>query len=375
MNDANLPQKIIFIDDEPENLNVLEAFFSPTDYLLRFFTSGEQALVAAREEKPDVVLLDVRMPGMDGYETCQRFKADEHLRDIPILFLSALASTEEITKGFECGAVDYITKPFKSAEVLARVRNHLALSKAYTQLAAQHAYLQELERQRDAYVHMLVHDMRSPLLAMLGHLQLIETYGAKQLSEEDRSSLQAAIHCTRMLSGMVSTVVDLSRMENSQLKLECQTVAIEEIFWSAKEQVLDPLHVRRVMEQINGACSAVFCDFGLSVRIVGNLLANAIKYTPDASEIVMGADPDPAGGVRLWIKDQGPGIQNEERERIFEKFAVTQNSKRSGTSSTGLGLAFCKLAAEAQGGTIGVESEVNCGSTFWVTLPTAPQTV
>ncbi|MEI6647406.1 MAG: hybrid sensor histidine kinase/response regulator [bacterium] len=375
MDDTNLPQKIMFIDDEPENLNVLEAFFSPTDYLLRFFTSGEQALAAALDEKPDVVLLDVRMPGMDGYETCRRFKADERLRDIPILFLSALISTEEITKGFECGAVDYITKPFRNAEVLARVRNHLALSKAYTQLTTQHAYLQELERQRDAYVHMMVHDMRSPLLAMLGHLQLIETYGAKQLGEEDRSSLQAAIHCTRMLGRMVSTVVDLSRMENAQLTLECRTVAVEELFWSAREQVLDPLHVRRVTEQINGMCPTVFCDFGLSVRILGNLLANAIKYTPDASEIVMGADPDSAGGVRLWIKDQGPGIRSDEREKIFEKFEVSQNSKRSGTSSTGLGLAFCKLAAEAQGGTIGVESEVNCGSTFWVILPVAPPTV
>jgi two-component system sensor histidine kinase/response regulator len=375
MNDLDSPQKIIFIDDEPENLNVLEGFFSNTDYLLRFFTSGEQALVAVLEEKPDLVLLDVRMPGMDGYEVCRRFKADERLRDIPILFLSALVSTEEITKGFECGAVDYITKPFRNAEILARVRNHLALSKAYAQLAAQHAYLQELECQRDAYVHMLVHDMRSPLQAMLGHLQLLETCGAKQLGVEDQSSLQAAIHCTRMLGQMVSMVVDLSRMENAQLPLKCQTITVEDIFRSAQEQVLNPLHLRQVTEQINGMCSAVFCDYELSVRIVGNLLANAIKYTPVASEIVMGADPDPCGGVRLWIKDQGPGIRRDEFEKIFKKFEVTQNSKHFGATSAGLGLAFCKLAAEAQGGTVGVESEGNRGSTFWVTLPAASQTV
>lgn len=375
MNAIDTPQKIIFIDDEPENLHVLEACFAHTDYLLRFFTSGEHALAAALEEKPDVVLLDVRMPVIDGYEVCRRFKANERLRDIPILFLSALVSTEEITKGFECGAVDYITKPFRNAEVLARVRNHLALSKAYAQLAAQHAYLKELESQRDAYVHMLVHDMRSPLQAMLGHLQLIETCGAKQLGQEDLSSLQATIHCTRMLGRMVSSVVDLSRMENAQMPLKCQTVTVEEIFRSAREQVLEPLHLRQVTQQINGTCQAVFCDCELSVRIVGNMLANAIKYTPDASEIVMGTDPDPDGGVRLWIKDQGPGIRFDEHEKIFKKFEVTQNPKRFGTSSTGLGLVFCKLAAEAQGGTVGVESEVGRGSTFWVTLPAAPQTV
>ena len=369
MDNSVLPQIIMFVDDEPENLKILEAIFSNAHYLLRFFTSGEQALAAALEETPDVVLLDVSMPGMDGYEVCRRFKVDERLRSIPILFLSARTSTEEITKGFDQGAVDYITKPFRTAEVLARVRNHLALSQAYASLAEQHLYLQELERQRDTYVHMLVHDMRSPLLAMLGHLQLIETYGAKQLGEEDLSSLQAAIHCTRTVGRMVSTVIDLSRMEHSQLTLKCQAVAVAEIFQSARNQVVAPQSARHVTEQIQEGCPAAVCDFELSVRIVANLLANAIKYSPEASDIVMGAERDPQGGIRLWIKDNGPGIRIEEREKLFEKFGVGPHVKQPGTTSTGIGLAFCKLAAEAQGGKVGVESEPGCGSLFWVTLP------
>jgi signal transduction histidine kinase len=369
MDDIVLPQIIMCVDDEPENLKILEALFSHTHYLLRFFTTGEQALAAALEETPDVVLLDVLMPGMDGYEVCRCFKADELLRAIPILFLSARASTEEITKGFDQGAVDYITKPFREAEVLARVRNHLALRQAYVSLAEQHLYLQELERQRDTYVHMLVHDMRSPLLAMLGHLQLIETYGAKQLGEEDLSSLQAAIHCTRTVGRMVSTVVDLSRMEHAQLTLNCLNAPIDDLFLSARNQVLDPLSARRVSEQIQEGCPSVVCDYELSVRMIANLLANAIKYSSTASDIVMGAEPDLRGGVRLWIKDQGPGIPIEEKENIFEKFKVTPNVNQAGTTSTGLGLAFCKLAAEAQGGKVGVESEPGCGSLFWFTLP------
>ena len=372
MDDIVLPQIIMFVDDEPENLKILEALFSNEHYLLRFFTSGEQALAAALEETPDVVLLDVSMPGMDGYEVCRRFKADERLRAIPVLFLSARTSTEEITKGFDQGAVDYITKPFRTAEVLARVRNHLALSQAYASLAEQHLYLQELERQRDTYVHMLVHDMRSPLLAMLGHLQLIETYGAKQLGEEDLSSLQAAIHCTRTVNRMVSTVVDLSRMEHAQLTLNGQNVTVDNLFRSAQNQVLDPLSARRVSEQIQEGCPSVVCDYELSVRMVANLLANAIKYSPSKSDVVMGAEPDPHGEVRLWIKDQGPGIPVEEKENIFEKFKVTANVNQEGTTSTGLGLAFCRMAAVAQGGKVGVDSEPGCGSLFWFTLPVAP---
>jgi two-component system, sensor histidine kinase and response regulator len=371
MNDIVSPQIIMFVDDEPENLKILEALFAHTHYLMRFFTSGEQALAAAQEEKPDLVLLDVRMPKMDGYEVCRRFKADERLRAIPILFLSAGTSTEEITQGFDQGAVDYITKPFREAEILARVRNHLALSNAYATLAQQHTYLQELERQRDTYVHMLVHDMRSPLMAMLGHLQLIEACGAKQLAEEDLSSLQAVIHCTRTLSRMTSTVVDLSRMEHAQLTLDFQSITIRELFQSARDQVVDRLSARRITEQIKEGCPSVVCDCELSVRIAANLLANAIKYSPEASDIVIGAEPDPSGGVRLWIKDQGPGIRVDEHSKIFEKFKVGSHVKQMGTSSTGIGLAFCKMAAEAQGGKVGVESEPGCGSLFWFTLPGA----
>lgn len=375
MNELASPQIIMFIDDEPENLKVLEALFAHTNYLMRFFTSGKQALAAALDETPDVVLLDVRMPRMDGYEVCRRFKADERLSAIPILFLSACVSLEEITKGFEQGAVDYITKPFRNAEVLARVRNHLALRSAYLQLAKQHAYLQELERQRDTYVHMLVHDMRSPLMAVLCHLQGLEAGYAQKLGTEGTKSLQAAIRSTRLLSQMVSSVVDLSRMEQAQLTVKHQEAAVADIFRSAREQVLDPLSVCRVTEQIKEGCPAVVCDLDLSVRIASNLLANAIKYSPEASDIVMGAEPDPRGGVRLWVKDHGPGIRSDERGKIFEKFSVTQNAKQADTLSTGIGLAFCKLAAEAQGGAIGVESEPGYGSLFWFTLPVAPHTV
>ena len=372
-------ETIMVVDDEPENLNVLETSLAHTDYNMRLFTRGELAIAAALKDPPDVILLDVRMPEMDGYETCRRFKADERLRAIPILFLSARASIEDIARGFACGAVDYITKPFQEAEVLARVRTHLALRQAYIELEDQHQRLQSLERQRDTYVHMLVHDMRSPLMAMLGHLQLVNAYGTKNLGFEDVASLRAAIHCTRMLSRMVSTVVDLSRMEHAQMPLKWQTATVAEVFQSAREQVLDPAQAPRITEQIADTCPALHCDCELTVRLIANLLANAVKFSPDSSAIVMGAKPDAGGGVRLWVQDQGPGISAADHETIFEKFSAAPSSAQSPrtikTPSTGLGLAFCRLAANTQGGRIGVESQPGHGSTFWVVLQaTNPRT-
>ena len=126
---------IALVDDEPVNLNVLEATLSRVGYRVVVFPRGEWALAAAREEPPDLGLFDVRMPGMDGYELCRRFKADDRLRDIPIIFISALSATQDIAAGFECGGVDYIAKPIHEVEVLARVRTHLALRRAYLELA------------------------------------------------------------------------------------------------------------------------------------------------------------------------------------------------------------------------------------------------
>jgi signal transduction histidine kinase len=365
------PGSILVIDDEPENLNVLDALLSQAGYRVALFPRGELALAAAQEDPPDLVLLDIRMPGLDGYELCRRFKADERLRLIPILFISALTAADDIAAGFACGGVDYLTKPFREPELLARVRTHLALQRAYAKLAEKHARLQLLEHHRDLLTHMLVHDMRSPLQVIQGHLEMIEDGGAATLPADDRDSLRAAIHGTRLLSGMVSTVIDLSRLESDAIPLHHVAVSVDEIFRAARTQALNPASPRPITEHLADPCPLLLCDAEVSARIVANLLANALKYSPHGREIAFGADPDP-GGVRIWVRDRGPGIPAHYHRHIFEKFGVIDQPPGKRPPSTGLGLAFCKLAVEAQGGTIGVESEPGQGSIFWFTLPAAP---
>ena len=357
---------VMIVDDEPENLNVLEASLSHVGYRVSVFPRGELALTFAHDEPPDLVLLDIRMTGMDGYEVCRRFKADEKLQAIPILFISALSASEDIAAGFACGGVDYIAKPFREPEVLARVHTHLALSKAYLTLSSQHEQLRILEQHRDTLVHMLVHDMRSPLQVILANLEMVVESSTKDLNAEDLESLYSAIHGTRLLGRMVSTTVDLSRMESGDVPLRCESATVHEIFGGAREQSLDPSSRRLVTEHIADSCPRVLCDIEISVRIVANLLANALKYS--SGSIAFGAEPD-TGGVRIWVRDQGPGIHAQFHKCIFEKFGVADQPLDNRPPSTGLGLAFCKLAVEAQGGTLGIESEPDKGSTFWFTLP------
>lgn len=363
---------IMVIDDEPDNLNVMESCLSSSEFAVQLFTNGEQALEAARDVPPDILLLDVRMPGMDGYEVCSRFKADKRLQGIPILFLSALTSTEEITQGFSCGAVDYITKPFRTAEVLARVRTHISLSRAHAQLKLQHQRLLILEQQRDTYVHMLMHDMRTPLYALATHLKLIDDSEGKALSADNRESLEASIQCARTLMSMLSSAIDLSRLEQSSLMTKPQPVTVSSVFTAAKEQALAPSEVKRLSLALDPACTELFCDPYLTERILANFLVNAFKFAPAETPVTLGATPASPGKIRLWVKDEGPGIRPDDKRNIFKKF-WTPKSPRSCHNrrpSSGLGLAFCKAATEAQQGLIGVDSEAGAGSTFWIILPT-----
>ena len=270
--------------------------------------------------------------------------------------------------GFACGGVDYITKPFREPEVLARVQAHVALRRAYVKQAEQYVRLKALERHRDTLVHMLVHDLRSPLQVILGHLEMIEAANDQRLSAADLDGLRTSIHNARILGRMVSTAIDLSRMETEGVPLRRQDVTVQELFRIARAQSLDPASRRPVAEQIADTCPHLWCDRELTSRVVANLLANALKYSPSDSAIVLGAVPDP-GGVRLWVSDRGQGIPAKYHKRIFEKFGVLDQPADKRITSTGLGLTFCRLAVEAQGGTIGVESTPGQGSTFWFTLP------
>jgi len=356
------------IDDEPDNLNVLEAMLTQGGYRVSVFPRGDLALAAAQVKPPDLVLLDIRMPGMDGYEVCRRFKADEKLQSIPILFASALSAVEDIAAGFEHGAVDYIAKPCRKPEVLARVHTHLAMRGAYLKLAHEHSQLTILEHHRDLLTHMLVHDMRSPLQAICGHLGMIDACGITDSVPELQASLRAAIHGTGVLSQMVSTMIDLSRMETTGIPLQWVEIPVREIFQAARAQVQPPNNTQRVVERIAPDCPLLLCDSELGTRILANLLANALKFSPTTCEIALGAAPDP-GGVRITVRDHGSGIPAHLQDAIFEKFTVVEGSAGFHSPSTGLGLAFCKFAVEAHGGTIGVESESGRGNTFWFTLP------
>ena len=363
---------ILVVDDAPANLQVISGLLKGHGYRVRLSPSGKLALHAARQEPPDLILLDVNMPELSGYEVAEELKKDPALRDIPIIFLSALQDTVDKVRAFAAGAVDYVTKPFQFEEVEARVRTHLALRRLQAELEQRRQSLEQanhelhkLQELRDNLTHMIVHDLRSPLSAIIANLDLIAR--EKSLSRTGADSLVDARSSSSTLVRMVSSMLDVSRMEAGQLELVRSDCELGLLCQDAVRQVRVPgTDVACVVDAAEPL--VVSADKELLVRVVENLLGNAFKFAPEGDTVRVGITRV-AAGARVTVADHGPGVAPELHARIFEKFGQAQpGGARSGS---GLGLTFCKLAIEAHGGRIGVDSEVGKGATFWFELPAA----
>jgi len=308
------------------------------------------------------------MPEMDGYEVCRRLKQDPETAPIPIIMVTALAGRSDRLEGIEAGANDFLTKPVGGQDVILRVRNAIHTKRLYDQVNENLDRLRELEELRDNLTHMIVHDMRSPLMGICGSLELFQMTVAERLDDDDREDLERALDSARLLTEMVNSLLDVSRLEAGKMPLHRDVCSLEPIIDKGIDS-LGGLAKRgniRFMRP-DGKVEA-YCDSDVTRRIVANLLGNAIKFTPPDGEIHLqiSAVGDRA---RIDVHDAGPGIPEEYRTKIFQKFGQVESRKEGQKFSSGLGLAFCKLAVEAHGGDIEVASEIGKGSTFTVFLP------
>jgi len=321
-------------------------------YKPRSVLSGKLALQAARTEPPDLILLDITMPEMNGYEVCEQLKADAALKEIPVIFISALSETIDKVKAFRVGGVDYVTKPFQFEEVYARVQTHLQLRR--------------LEKLRDDLTHMVVHDLRNPLTVICGFLDILEFHEAQKLSASTQTLVTVARRSAEDLLNMIGSILDVSKMGAGEMKLQREPCYLGALLRAVLATTQPLPGNRTVTLDAPESSLTLAADVGLIRRVFQNLLSNALKYTPGGGDVRIVVTPSPSE-VRVAVTDTGPGIAPEYHQRIFEKFGQVEDRKNR--LGTGLGLTFCKLAVEAHGGRIGVESAVGQGSTFWLALP------
>ena len=373
-----VPGHILVVDDVAANVRLLESILLLEDYQVTTASSGPEALEKMRESAPDVVLLDVMMPGMDGFEVCARLKTDPAWACIPVVMVTALQEATDRVSALEAGADDFLTKPVDDVEVVARVkslvrakRDRDALDVAFSELSAAHTDLQRAESMRDSLTQMLVHDLRTPLTTMLMSLQLLKD------TDKDSSPLDAmqsemidlSLQGSNRLLALVNDLLDIAKMEGGELKIERLPIDIAELIDSAQQSVATQLRDTNVelKRSVASGATSLDADAELLRRVLINLLGNAIKFTPRDGQIEISVARED-DGWSFSVRDEGPGIAPEHRERIFEKFGQVEMRGQSHAPSTGLGLTFCRLAVEAHGGRIWVESDVGQGSVFRFTI-------
>jgi len=371
-------RSILIVDDVSVNLQLVTAQLEARGYLALIARGGREAIQRAEFAQPDLILLDVVMPGMDGFETCRRLKQSDVTRDIPVIFMTALANTDDKVEGFRAGGVDYVTKPLNAEEVLARVDTHLTLYALRQQLASQNQQLrQEIAarelvqaalRRSNAELEQLAyvasHDMQEPLRMVASYLQLVaERYG-DALDADGHEFIGYAVDGAKRMQALISDMLTYSRVSTRARPIEPTD--------SARIIATAERHLQVAIEEAGaeitrGELPVVLGDEVQLLQLFQNLIGNAIKFRGHAAPRVHVTAEPAEDGWRFSVTDNGIGIAPEYFERIFVLFQRLHGRREY--PGTGIGLALCKRIVERHGGRIWVESTQGQGSVFRFTLP------
>ncbi|TMG47297.1 MAG: response regulator [Chloroflexi bacterium] len=363
--------KVLIVDDEIANVELLARRLEAIGCQTQVASSGERAIALARTEQPDLILLDVMMPGMDGWQTCRRLKSQPETADIPVIFVTARDRYEDLSKGFEVGGIDYITKPFEPIELAARVRSAIFTKRLQDELRKTAADLQRMEQSRKELIGMLGHDIRNLANSVVAFMQLVRMGQLEPGRREFDELLRLSESNISELLRMVNALLDVYKMEEGKLEAMPQVIALSALAERSIAQVVPEALAKGIeLESSLPGNVAVFVDDGLIVRVLTNLLANAVKHTPTGGKVRIESVRDSAleGSIIVRVHDTGPGIAADDAPHIFDRFYQGAGRSRGGT---GLGLAFCKLAVELHGGSIAVVNPGETGAIVQFTLPAA----
>lgn len=372
-NNSNFGGMIVIVDDVTENLQVLGSILDSSGYDTAFALNGPEALTVIGELLPDLVLLDISMPGMDGFEVCRHLKADPKTADIPVIFLTAFSEQEYITRGFEVGAVDYVSKPFRQGELLSRVKTHLSLRYAMRALAERNQDLTELVKEKNELITIATHDIKSPLQGIVLSVEVIKSLVRRGMFTEVNGQLDSILKTADKIRDILKNWLDLNAAEAGAMQFTIMKLNAASLLYSTGEFYRQKAEVKNIKLEITADEPDIplYADEAAMQAIIDNLISNAIKFSNGGSTVRLQVGS--ANGRTIFeVADEGPGILPEEMSLLFKKFGRLSARPTGGEHSTGLGLAIVKRLVETMKGTICCESEYGRGTTFVVELPGKP---
>ncbi len=376
------PGRVLVVDDTAANIRLLAAILKIEGFEVFTAQSGAEALGILPEAAPDVVLLDIMMPEMNGFEVCAKIRADPTTANLPVVMVTALQESADRVRALEAGADDFLSKPVDEVEVVARIRSLVRAKRERAALEKAYGDIQKAESLRDTLVEMLVHDLRTPLTTILASLDLLQTGKTGLLDPLQQEVADMCMRGGRHLLSLVNELLDIGKLESGEMTLHLEEISVAELVQDAINHVAAQGQKAGVGLQTELApdIPILRADEDLLRRILINLLGNAMKFTRRGTGVHIRTRRQSTGEARLSqspqkslifeIHDEGEGISPADQERIFHKFGQVENRQAGRRNSTGLGLTFCKLAVEAHGGQIWVESSEGKGSTFSFSIPT-----
>ncbi len=375
--DSNPARKrlVLIVDDLPDNLQVLAGHLTEAGHEILAANSGPRAIALVRNRKPDLILLDIMMPGMDGLEVCRRLKAEADSADIPIIFITARTETDDVLRGFQLGAVDYITKPFKPAELIARVRTHLELKSSrdllFTcnkQLERISRHLRRLNDDKNRFLGIVSHDIRGAFGNVVSVSRLLADDESEPEDEAGQLLRDIGVEAEHMIA-LAQNLLNIDSIERGSVQMREERVESRELLDFAINAHQMAARTKHLDCRISSDRSSIRGDLTACRQILTNLISNAVKYSPEGSHIWLQATWQEDGRVRLSVRDEGPGLSDEDQKKLYRPFTRLSSKAIGNEHSVGLGLCIVKLMVDGMGGEIHCESRLGEGTTFTILLP------
>ena len=360
---------VLIVDDNSNNLKIIAITLRELNYRLVIATNGQSAIEMVDKTRPDLVLLDIMMPGMDGYETCEIIKSKKENENLPIIFLTALNEKANIIKGFEVGGVDYITKPFNKEELISRVETHLELKFTQDALKKNTKYLSDLNSLKDKMFSVIGHDLRSPL----GSVKMTLEFLSETISEASREELQTTVDfllkTTNEAFSLLDNLLGWGRSQSGNISINKEKIDLADLVNSVyllHKKNINAKNIEFVNNVLKG--TTICADLNTITSVLRNLLSNAIKFTPNYGSIIM-SSVKLENSIRVEIKDTGVGIPVENIPKLFDSSQHLTTYGTNSESGSGLGLNLCYDFMKLNNGDISVESETGKGTSFYIELP------
>lgn len=369
MADSEYPGRVLVVDDDVRSRKTLAIMLKARGFDVTEAQSGEELLKCVIEDNPDIILMDVMMPGMSGVEACARIKENPKTAAIPVLLITAVIDREKRLKGLSAGARDFIAKPVESDELVLRVGNAVEAKRLTDRVQKVHDHVQKLENLKGHLMHMIVHDVRAPLMVIQGYLDLLKDDEEKRLNKEYTTYVDEAMTAAATVVRMVNAFYDIDALEGGTAELRFEFRDLVSITQRALDSLGPVLRSAPIKWKQPDKPVLVNVDAKLMERVMANLVGHAVRQGSEAGavQIAMALEE---GIVRVEVSDEGSTIPQHQQENIFRKSGQAQSWQQREVYSTGLGLAFCKLAVEVHGGHIGMKPRPEgSGNTIWFTIP------